>query len=496
MRRRTSTPSKGRAARTTINGPGNVYGGINASGAATTISKTTLELEPRGTTRFDPVKLLDLGAQKSIRFKGGRSFKVMVDAFNIFNINTDHVVLEREPRAWAPSRSPRRSSPRGCSASAAGSLSKANLPSEEGIRASGPGPLCYLFAACQVFQFSGSGPSIVFLIPLRPVCSIPQPVTALRVPSVFGMATMVGGGGQMNTRGFRAFLLAAGLLAAWVAPAHAQAIGSIFGKVTDSSGGVLPGVTVTVAGPALQQPLVAVTGATGTYQFPSVPIGTYTVTFELNGFKKAVASERHHHHRLQRAASTRSWKSAPMTEEVTVTAASPVVDTKKTTTGATFTQGHPREDPDGARPVADHQHDAGRAGRPERRRLGVRPAGRARGRAARRRTCSGTSKAARSPTCRRTRRRRTSTSTRSSRSRSSPAAATSRCSPRVSRSTWSPRAAATCSRARRSCTFENDAMQAEQRHAGAVQRGRATASSRATRSRRSRTTRSSTAVRS
>ena len=65
-----------------------MYGGINASGAATTISKTTLELEPRGTTRFDPVKLLDLGAQKSIRFKGGRSFKVMVDAFNIFNINT------------------------------------------------------------------------------------------------------------------------------------------------------------------------------------------------------------------------------------------------------------------------------------------------------------------------------------------------------------------------------------------------------------------------
>jgi hypothetical protein len=79
---------EGASRTTTINGPGNVYGGINASGAATTISKTTLELEPRGPTRFDPVKLLDLGAQKSIRFRGGRSFKVMVDAFNIFNINT------------------------------------------------------------------------------------------------------------------------------------------------------------------------------------------------------------------------------------------------------------------------------------------------------------------------------------------------------------------------------------------------------------------------
>ena len=81
----------------------------------------------------------------------------------------------------------------------------------------------------------------------------------------------------MMTRGIRAFLLCAGLLAAWAAPAHAQAIGSIFGKVTDPSGGVLPGVTVTVTGSALQSPLVAVTSENGTYQFPSVPIGISSV---------------------------------------------------------------------------------------------------------------------------------------------------------------------------------------------------------------------------
>ena len=52
----------------------------------------------------------------------------------------------------------------------------------------------------------------------------------------------------MMMRGFRAILLSAGILAAWAVPAHAQAIGSIFGKVTDSSGAVLPGVTVTVTG--------------------------------------------------------------------------------------------------------------------------------------------------------------------------------------------------------------------------------------------------------
>jgi hypothetical protein len=43
----------------------------------------------------------------------------------------------------------------------------------------------------------------------------------------------------------------------------ALAQGSIFGKVSDTSGGVLPGVTVTVNGPALQQPLVVVTGSSG-----------------------------------------------------------------------------------------------------------------------------------------------------------------------------------------------------------------------------------------
>jgi Carboxypeptidase regulatory-like domain len=140
----------------------------------------------------------------------------------------------------------------------------------------------------------------------------------------------------MMMRGLRAVLLCTGMLAAWAMPAHAQAIGSIFGKVTDSSGGVLPGVTVTVTGSGLQQPLTAVSSENGTYQFPSVPIGTYTVSFELASFKKAV--------RQNVAISTgfnaeidQKLEIGQMTEEVTISAVSPVVDTKKTTTGATFT---------------------------------------------------------------------------------------------------------------------------------------------------------------
>jgi hypothetical protein len=71
-----------------VNGPGAVYGGVNASGAATTINYGTLTAEPLGTTRFETVKLLDLGLQKALRFSDKYQVKLMFDAFNVFNINT------------------------------------------------------------------------------------------------------------------------------------------------------------------------------------------------------------------------------------------------------------------------------------------------------------------------------------------------------------------------------------------------------------------------
>ena len=46
--------------------------------------------------------------------------------------------------------------------------------------------------------------------------------------------------------------------------------GRITGIVTDNTGAVLPGVTVTVAGPALIQPQTTVTSADGTYRYPAL----------------------------------------------------------------------------------------------------------------------------------------------------------------------------------------------------------------------------------
>src|SRR5688572_27925234 len=66
------------------------------------------------------------------------------------------------------------------------------------------------------------------------------------------------------------------------APAHAQrTTGSIVGTVADESGAVLPGVTVTLTGAGVAGTPTTVTGETGTYRFPSLPPGSYSVSFAL-----------------------------------------------------------------------------------------------------------------------------------------------------------------------------------------------------------------------
>src|SRR5439155_7110735 len=71
-----------------------------------------------------------------------------------------------------------------------------------------------------------------------------------------------------------------------LAPAAAQTgqtFGELVGKVTDDQGGVLPGVTVTLTGPAAMGAPTAVSNEQGRYRFPAVNSGTYTLKFELAG---------------------------------------------------------------------------------------------------------------------------------------------------------------------------------------------------------------------
>ena len=65
----------------------------------------------------------------------------------------------------------------------------------------------------------------------------------------------------------------------------AQGTADIVGRVTDSSGGVLPAVTVTVENIATKSVRTTVTTDTGDYVFTLLPIGPYSVRIELQGFQ-------------------------------------------------------------------------------------------------------------------------------------------------------------------------------------------------------------------
>ena len=131
--------------------------------------------------------------------------------------------------------------------------------------------------------------------------------------------------------------LAALALVVSVSSVRAQSqTGEIFGKVTDDSGAVLPGVQVTITSPTLLQPQSATSSETGSFQFPRLNVATYTVKFELPGFKTIVKEGIQVTVGFSANVSTQMGVST-VQETVTVTGESPVVDTKNTGTKQTFT---------------------------------------------------------------------------------------------------------------------------------------------------------------
>src|SRR6187549_1447881 len=129
-------------------------------------------------------------------------------------------------------------------------------------------------------------------------------------------------------------LLALLVALAFAAPVFAQgggasSTGTIQGRVSDAQGAVLPGVTVTATSPALITPQTTVTSETGNYRFPAVPPGNYSVTYELAGFNALKRSG---------ISITLGFTAqvnvelalATLQETVTVSGASPVIDTSAT----------------------------------------------------------------------------------------------------------------------------------------------------------------------
>jgi hypothetical protein len=72
---------------------------------------------------------------------------------------------------------------------------------------------------------------------------------------------------------------------AWAMPVAAQQTGSLSGRVIDTGGLALPGVTVEARGDVLPAPRVTTTGPAGEYRLPALPPGNYTLTFTLSGMQ-------------------------------------------------------------------------------------------------------------------------------------------------------------------------------------------------------------------
>jgi hypothetical protein len=73
--------------------------------------------------------------------------------------------------------------------------------------------------------------------------------------------------------------------------AQAQNTGSIYGSVTDPSGAVLPGASVTVAEPSKGVNRAVTSSKTGEFVVPDLPVGVYILTVSVNGFETFVTSD-------------------------------------------------------------------------------------------------------------------------------------------------------------------------------------------------------------
>lgn len=146
-------------------------------------------------------------------------------------------------------------------------------------------------------------------------------------------------GQQPGCLGLRNWLRALAVVAATVLPASAQVdTGTIIGTVKDQSGGVLPGVTVTIKHEGQGFTLTGVTRDDGTYVFTPIRTGSYTVDVEVQGFKK-IERRGIQVSIQQQVLVDFSLEPGAVAEELVVTADAPLLQTGSGTVGETLTSG-------------------------------------------------------------------------------------------------------------------------------------------------------------
>src|SRR5881394_1646272 len=124
-------------------------------------------------------------------------------------------------------------------------------------------------------------------------------------------------------------LVAAALVALSPSAVSAQGVlASVTGVVKDTSGAVLPGVTVEVSSPVLiEKTRSAVTDGGGQYRIVDLRAGTYSVTFSLTGFS-TVKRDGVELSGAFTASINADMKVGALEETITVTGETPIVDTQ------------------------------------------------------------------------------------------------------------------------------------------------------------------------
>src|SRR3954452_22240182 len=131
----------------------------------------------------------------------------------------------------------------------------------------------------------------------------------------------------------RVCFLAVVLFATIIATASAQDFrGGITGRITDSSGGRLPGVTVTATNVATKVASSTTTNGEGDYTILYLTSGVYSLTAELSGFKKVV-QENVQVRISDRVGIDLKLDVGRIEETISVTAESPILQTTSGSTG-------------------------------------------------------------------------------------------------------------------------------------------------------------------
>ncbi len=134
---------------------------------------------------------------------------------------------------------------------------------------------------------------------------------------------------DVRTRSLRRFAAAFAFLLLLAVPGMAQvSTASVEAHVTDTDGGILPGVTVTLENVDTGLTRVSVTGEAGDASLAALPPGTYTARFELEGFSPA--SQDGVVLRVGQTVQIRAELSAAVAESITVSSTVPLVDVYKT----------------------------------------------------------------------------------------------------------------------------------------------------------------------